>query len=174
MIIQLHTTAPQPQLFHFKPQLLQLDSSLLLTRVGYWKYQCLHNYHYLSTVRYCEYQYLHNYHYLYKSQSLQLHSLVLMNARISPSLFSLLPGQSPPIHSVYLMNRNIHISGISSGDTNHNDEALLLHPKDRRLHLVRRNRQQLLQVPHLPLWPTSVSNEFPVRKDTPLIKYFRD
>ena len=134
MIIQLHTTAPQPQLFHFKPQLLQLDSSLLLTRVGY-----------------CKYQYLHNYHYLYKSQSLQLHSLVLANARVLPSLLGGLPGQSPPIHSVHLMDRNIHISEISSGDTNHNDEALLLHPKDRRLHLVRRNRQQLLQVPHLPL-----------------------
>ena len=134
MIIQLHTTAPQPQLFHFKPQLLQLDSSLLLTRVGY-----------------CKYQYLHNYHYLYKSQSLQLHSLVLTNARVPPSLLGGLPGQSPPIHSVHLMDRNIHISGISSGDTNHNDEALLLHPKDRRLHLVRRDRQQLLQVPHLPL-----------------------
>ena len=156
MIIQLHTTAPQPQLFHFKPQLLQLDSSLLLTRVRYCKYQYLHNYQplqlqYLTRVGYCKYQYLHNYHYLYKSQSLQLHSLVLANARVLPSLLGGLPGQSPLIHSVHLMDRNIHISEISSGDTNHNNEALLLHPKDRRLHLVRRNRQQLLQVSHLPL-----------------------
>merc|ERR1719187_1037843 len=53
-----------------------------------------------------------------------------------------------------------------SHSIHHNYEALLFPSQDVHLHLVCRNRQKLLQVPHLPFGPISASLVLPVRKDT--------
>ena len=170
MIQLLGSMGAQPQLSHFQPQPLQLHP-LHLTKGEYFSK--------------CEY---------FPNVNISVKVIIYPNVNISQNngyfsknsfyltkaetldVVCILATQRNLIHSIYLLYMmNIcrlinfrFVFNISNqyAVTNHNDEALLLPPQDSRLHLVCRNRQKLLQVPRLPLRPTSGFLILPVSKDT--------